>query len=224
MEDNELTADVSRETMLLVDNWFSDNEEKLTVYAEQLLWWNKRLNLVSRSLSNNDALLHIRHSLYAGCMMNQSDKKSWIDTGTGGGLPGIPLAIVFNDLHFVLNDIVGKKIVAVKAIISDLKLDNAEAVASDIGSMKISFNDGIVTKHAFKIPDLLNKIEHTSWSELVMLKGDDYIQEWQATDRKDKKISVGSIDSVEKSPFFEGKKIVRICRTPLTAQADASKS
>ena len=98
----------------------------LEQFADLLLYYNKRINLISRSADLEVIRSHIRH-----CLVLAQKKfprgTNVIDWGTGGGLPGIPLAIVFPEVDFVCVDAVGKKIQAVRAMARKLGLTNLEA-------------------------------------------------------------------------------------------------
>jgi len=89
-------------------------------------WWNERINVISRKDTGNLYLHHVLHSMSIGKIFTPLPGTTFIDAGTGGGFPGIPLAILFPQAHFTLVDSIGKKIKVVDAIIGTLKLDNCE--------------------------------------------------------------------------------------------------
>ena len=109
-----------------IEKLIEKNAQALDVYSEQLLWWNKKINLVSRDVSRETAEEHIAHSLLIASVDEFKKAESIIDTGTGGGLPGIPLAICNPKKSFVLNDIVTKKIMAVKQMVLKVKCGNVK--------------------------------------------------------------------------------------------------
>lgn len=88
--------------------------------------WNDRLNLISRKDLPNLYINHILHSLSIAKFINFKPNTRIIDVGTGGGFPGIPLAIMFPEVNFCLIDSIGKKINAVKEIANALELKNVE--------------------------------------------------------------------------------------------------
>lgn len=163
--------DVSRETLLFARELYSRNREVLEAYQSELLWWNKRVNLVSRDVSLETLQEHIVHSLLPAAMSLLQGAEFWIDAGTGGGLPGIPLAIIEHDKNWLLNDIVKKKIMAVRQILNRLELRNTTGEATSIDKIKWNPGSGIVTKHAFSVPVLLRLIEGRTWRKIVFFKG-----------------------------------------------------
>lgn len=89
--------------------------------------WNQKLNLISRKDIDHLYSHHVLHSLSIAKIFEPKPGTKFLDVGTGGGFPGIPLAIMFPQAHFHLIDSIGKKIVAVQEIIAELGLPNAKA-------------------------------------------------------------------------------------------------
>lgn len=209
--------DVSRETLMLVDAWMSEHALKLNDYVDRLIWWNRKVNLVSRDLSKDGVLLHVKHSLMTAPPIRSSTIPIWIDTGTGGGLPGIPLAIVLPEKQLVLNDVVEKKGIVLKDLIGALDLENTRVLIRDIASVSMGDPFGVVTKHAFKMGDLLARLHGKPWQELLMLKGSDYRSELDGLHAPIPHIEATSLEKATPSPFFDGKYLIRICPTQSTA-------
>jgi len=205
--------DVSRETIQLVDRLMVTFGAELTAYVDRLLWWNRKVNLVSRDLTREEILLHVRHSLYLAPFIQHSTMSYWLDTGTGGGLPGIPLAIVFKDKHFILNDVVEKKGFVLKDITTNLGLDNTSVQIKDVSQIDIQQPFGVLSKHAFKIADLLDRLKGKPWQELLMLKGSDYTDELLAVFDAPFVVDATSLESAVPTTFFNGKFLIRICPT-----------
>ncbi len=159
------------ETLKNTRELYSKHEERLEAYISFLLDWNDKINLVSRNVSRETLREHVVHSLIPIEIGLLGSIDEWIDSGTGGGLPGIPLAIVVPEKKFFLNDNVRKKMKAVSDIVSSLGLENVEILAKSISLVGIKTGVGIVTKHAFKIDDLLRLTKKKPWKRVVMWKG-----------------------------------------------------
>ncbi len=99
-------------------------EDALQRYVDLLLEWNAKINLISRRDEGNVWVSHILHSLAPLFVLEIPDGAHVLDLGTGGGLPGVPMAIARKDLTFVLLDSIRKKTVALDAIVRELGLTN----------------------------------------------------------------------------------------------------
>lgn len=168
---------VSRETFQKNKELFNQKEQKLEEYLELLLWWNKKVNLISRDVPRETVREHLCHSILLSQLSVFKRHNQIIDAGTGGGLPGIPLAITSPEKQFVLNDIVKKKVLSVKQIAKSLKLDNIETRGGSIEEITLNRNSLLISKHAFKINTLLTMLNKASWSNLVFYKGLDFENE-----------------------------------------------
>lgn len=195
----------------LATSILQDHADKLREYVDQLLWWNERVNLVSRDVSRETIVEHVRHSL----MLTSSElyKRSSIicDAGTGGGLPGIPLAIANENKEVILNDIVSKKIMACKQMILKLKLKNCNVFKGSVAEVEMEEGSCVVSKHAFKIHDLMSMIGEKPWLGVLLLKGEDEVEyELEGIDQP-LKINVLSLEQ-KNYPFYAGKALVEITR------------
>ena len=122
-----------------------EQASQLRRYVELLKEWNARVNLISRRDEDNIWWSHILHSLSILFFVQPSPGMSLLDLGTGGGLPGIPLAVVRNDLHIVLLDSIRKKTAAVQDMVDRLLLANVQVEtgrAEEIG-LKDGFSGSI---------------------------------------------------------------------------------
>ena len=162
---------VNQEVLTNTRELYSNYREQLETYIDYLLEWNEKINLVSRNVSRETVREHVIHSLIPVELGLLSEVEEWIDSGTGGGLPGVPLAIVLAEKKFYLNDNVRKKMKAVSDIADALSLDNVEILAKSISLIGLKTGAGIVTKHAFKIDDLLRLTKKKPWKKIVMWKG-----------------------------------------------------
>ena len=189
--DNKLLSshtDVSRETLDLVHALIEESQPLFHKLIQQWLRWNRSVNLFSRNTSGKELKEHIFHSLLIHVHMNQStsqgdalkEKKEntpVLDAGTGGGLPGLPLALVNPDRFFYLNDKVQKKQYALKQILSELGIVNAKTVTKRLEHLTFKDPVWVVSKHSFQIPDLFIQLEQINWERIYLLKGQDGLRE-----------------------------------------------
>lgn len=176
------THTVSRETFSATDRRLDDFRPALSDYIDQLIWWNQRVNLVSRGVPRGTIWEHIRHSLLLSQFSDFQSENLIVDAGTGGGLPGIPLAITHPDKIFILNDIVSKKCLAVKQIIQKLGLENTRISDGSIENIDLSSTFLLVSKHAFKINELYELTAPLPWQKMVFYKGRNFEDELENID------------------------------------------
>jgi 16S rRNA (guanine527-N7)-methyltransferase len=190
---------------------FDDYHTPLNNYIDQLLWWNNKVNLVSRDVSRETVREHIIHSLIPTHSKLFQQAEVIIDAGTGGGLPGLPLSIVNKDKKMVPNDIVTKKIMACKQMVFKLGMKNCELKSGSIGEVGFTGKELVVTKHAFKINDLINLLAGNEWDGIIMLKGLQEIESELEGIQNELSIHVISLEQDENS-FYDGKALVEITR------------
>lgn len=202
---------VSRETFVKTEKLIEKFRDELTGYLDQLLWWNERVNLMSRDVSRETIWKHIRHSLLLSQFDFFKDANLIVDTGTGGGLPGIPLATTSPEKHFILNDIVTKKVLAVKQMAQKAGLKNVEIREGSIAKIEVGKPFLLVSKHAFKIDELWDMVWDKTWTSMVFFKGEDFEDELAGiTDSisvEKHVLDEGSVDN-----FYQGKAIVLVTR------------
>ncbi len=199
---------VSRETFHKTESDYTNNQKEFGELISLWLWWNRKINLFSRKTTAGDLELHIKHSLLIRSFLGGGINDKIIDAGTGGGLPGIPLAITDTRRQYLLVDKVQKKQLALRDIIKKLNLGAVTALHSDIGKLHVSGPVRIVTKHAFSIPFLLGSVNHLDWSQMIFLKGDDLFSEISEDLNEKYHFSINKI--AHSSPFFYKKYIVSI--------------
>ena len=186
---------------------------KLSLFEKLIKDWNKKINLVSRKDVENFQLNHILHSLSISKLISFSPKTNILDLGTGGGLPGIPLAIIFPQAEFHLIDRKEKKIKVVNKIVNELKLTNVKADSSDLKYMNTKY-DFILNRAVSSTDNIIricnNKINSNSVNKIqngiICLKGGDLKIELNMV--KDFKIL--NLNEIFSEPFFETKKILYI--------------
>ena len=141
--------------------------------------WNQKINVISRKDIDNIYTHHILHSLAIAAVIRFRSKAEVLDLGTGGGFPGIPLAILFPNVQFTLIDGTLKKIKVVKAVIEALDLKNVEAQQMLAEELKRRKFDFIVTRAVARLPQLSlwaqpllkRKDVHPLPNGLIALKG-----------------------------------------------------
>ena len=186
---------------------------KLSLFEKLIKDWNKKINLVSRKDVENFQLNHILHSLSISKLISFSPKTNILDLGTGGGLPGIPLAIIFPQAEFHLIDRKEKKIKVVNNIVNELKLTNVKSDSSDVKYINTKY-DFILNRAVSSTENIIricnNKINSNSVNKIqngiICLKGGDLKIELNMV--KDFKIL--NLNEIFFEPFFETKKILYI--------------
>lgn len=128
--------------------------ERLAGYASLLEQWNRKINLISRKEDAPVVIKHVFHSLLIGIFHPFSAGEKILDLGTGGGLPGIPLAIAWPEARFLLVDATGKKISACQAMLKDLGITNAVAMHSRVEELKGLTFDTVLSRQVAQLEQL----------------------------------------------------------------------
>jgi len=217
------TGIVSRETLDLVEDQFGKYRGKFGEYISKLLYWNKRVNLVSRDLSPDDLRFHVKHSLmiqYSSSWLCEGLKV--IDAGSGGGLPGIPLAMVSSN-DYELVDVVEKKMMACKDVVRNLGLKNVKTSHRSIEQNYGSDLFVYVTKHAFKLSDFVSLTEGQPFTAAIFLKGDDYLSELSEC-QIPLTLEVIKLSDYHSDEFYTGKNVITLFNPHEKSRAEASDS
>ena len=177
-------------------------EQLLPLYTE----WNEKINVISRKDLENFYERHVLHSLAIAKVISFGKEEKVLDIGTGGGFPGIPLAILFPETHFTLTDSIAKKITVVHEVAKALQLNNVSTRVERAENIKEDF-DYVVTRAVAKMSDLLFWSKNKHPKKVIALKGGDLKEE---LDHIRKNIRIVEIKDLFEEEFFETKKIV-IC-------------
>jgi len=175
--------------------------------------WNEKINVISRKDIDSLYTKHILHSL-AIAKVNKFEPGTYVlDVGTGGGFPGIPLAILFPETRFYLIDVIAKKIKVVKAVAEALELKNVKAEQIRAENVKGDF-DFIVSRAVTNMPDFVSWIKtkikkqnkHELKNGILYLKGGDLTEELKDFP----KATEYNISDFFEDEFFETKKVVHL--------------
>ena len=206
----------------LIFNYFPKLTDKQKEQIEQLgnLYheWNSRINVISRKDMDNFYLHHVLHSLGIAKLLSFKQGTKIMDAGTGGGFPGIPLAILFPEAQFYLVDSIGKKIKVVREVARALGLENVEA--EQIRAEQVNLNFDFVVSRA--VTDLevftqwtLRKVQPRSFNSLpngvLYLKGTGIDAEINRVKKNRKtKITTYPLEKFFNEDFFKTKQIVHV--------------
>lgn len=183
-------------------------------FGELFREWNSKINLVSRKDIDQLFLKHVLHSMGIAKVMPFADGTQVLDIGTGGGFPGLPLAILYPKCHFTLVDSIGKKIMVVNELTSELHLDNVKGIHERAENIKGNF-DFVVSRAVTRlnefIPMTQNKFKNKQLNAfpngILYLKGGDFSDELREVKRS---TDVFPLAKYFSDPFFETKAVVYI--------------
>jgi 16S rRNA (guanine527-N7)-methyltransferase len=175
--------------------------------------WNSKINVISRKDIDELYVKHVLHSLAIAKIQKFESGTYVLDVGTGGGFPGIPLAILFPETRFYLIDVILKKINVVKAVAEVLELKNVKAEQMRAENVKGDF-DFIVSRAVTNMPDFVSWIKdkikkqqkHELKNGILYLKGGDLTEELAAFPNA-KEYNIAEFFEGE---FFETKKVVHL--------------
>lgn len=173
--------------------------------------WNNKINVISRKDIENLYERHVLHSLAIANFIHFLPHSNILDIGTGGGFPGIPLAILFPEVTFHLVDSIGKKITVVEGVAQALSLNNVTYQHARVEAIKGRKFDFAVTRAVAPLPELYQWTKHLIATQqrhpisngLICLKGGDLATETQGFQRK---VVEEPISLYFKGEFFETKR------------------
>lgn len=176
--------------------------------------WNEKINVISRKDIDNLYINHVLHSLGIAKVVSFQPGAAILDVGTGGGFPGIPLAIMFPHAQFHLVDSIGKKITVVKSVAQSLRLTNVTAEQARAEQLKGEY-DFIVSRAVTRLKEFYSwihrkakkKSTHELYNGILYLKGGDLDEELSELK---KPYQLFSLSDYFKEEYFETKKIVYI--------------
>ncbi|SHJ64896.1 16S rRNA (guanine(527)-N(7))-methyltransferase RsmG [Aquimarina spongiae] len=203
--------------MTLIQKYFSDlTEEQLDQFSklgDLYREWNSKINVISRK--DIDALYerHILHSLGIAKVQTFRPGTTILDVGTGGGFPGVPLAIMFPESQFYLVDVIAKKIRVVNEVVKALGLTNVKAEQRRAGTFDDRF-DFVVSRAVTNMPDFVKwvrkniakKSVHELQNGILYLKGGDLTEELASFP----KATQYNLSDIFEESFFETKKVVHL--------------
>lgn len=176
--------------------------------------WNEKINVISRKDMESLYEKHILHSLGIAKVMSFSPETKVLDIGTGGGFPGIPLAILFPEVEFTLIDSIGKKITVVKEVSEGIGLKNVKAIHGRAEDLKGQFHF-VVSRAVTQMPVFLRWLRGKFAKEqfnpkhngVLYLKGGDLAEELAGF-----KCEIFNLQNYFESDFFETKKVVYLSK------------
>lgn len=199
-----------------IDSYFQLDtlkKKQLEKFKNLITIWNQKINLVSRRDIENFEVNHILHSISVSKYFNFKDNSDIMDLGTGGGLPGIPLSIIFPNVNFHLIDSIKKKIDVVNSIVEDLNLKNVKTSWSNAKDINSKY-DFIISRAVASYPKIkkncFNKIKLESKHKLkngfILLKGGDIKKEFSETKNY---MSYNIFEKINLD-YFQTKKIIYV--------------
>ena len=200
---------------MIISDYFQLTEHQEQQFAAlDVLYrdWNSKINVISRKDIDNLYEHHVLHSLAIAKVLPFQPHTEILDVGTGGGFPGIPLAILFPECRFTLIDSIGKKIKVAQEVATALGLTNVECIQERAEEEKRKF-DFVVSRAVMPLPDLVrlvqknvsNKQRNAVPNGLVVLKGGDLREELRSFQ---KRAEITEISTLFRGEWFDTKRVI----------------
>jgi len=175
--------------------------------------WNAQINVISRKDIESLYLRHVLHSLSIAKLIQFQDGAKILDIGTGGGFPGIPLAILFPEVTFHLVDSINKKLKVVNGVAESLGLENVYTTHARAETIEGQY-DFIISRAVTRMPEFVSWIKnkvakkntHAIKNGILYLKGGDLTEELKTYS----KVTLYDLSAFFEDDFFETKKIVHL--------------
>jgi 16S rRNA (guanine527-N7)-methyltransferase len=195
-------------------NLSQEQQRQFNELKSLYVYWNEQINVISRKDMDNFYTHHVLHSLAIAKVMAFKDGAEVLDVGTGGGFPGIPLAILFPNVKFHLVDSIGKKILVVNEVAQALGLKNVTSQHERAEKINHQY-DFIVSRAVTAMPEFLRwvrgKLKKENMHELpngiLYLKGGDLTEELKSIKHH---IKIYNLSDFFQEEFFETKKVVYV--------------
>lgn len=203
----------------IIQNYFPDltdtQKEQFAALWDLYTYWNSKINVISRKDIGNLYEHHILHSLGIAKVIHFRPGTEVMDLGTGGGFPGIPLAILFPEVSFHLVDSIGKKVKVATEVANAIELKNVTARHCRAEEEKRMF-DFVISRAVMPLPDLIKIVRKNIKKEesnalpngLICLKGGELQHEIQSVRHQ---VMVTNLKDFFKEEYFETKKVIYVC-------------
>lgn len=204
--------------MQLLEKYFPNltptQKKQFAQLAGTYKFWNEQINVISRKDTENFYERHVLHSLGIAKIIDFTDKSEILDIGTGGGFPGIPLAILFPNCKFTLVDSIGKKIKVVKEVAQELGLKNVVGIHDRAENIPGQY-DFIVSRAVTAMPAFLTwtkgkfkkENKNTLPNGILYLKGGDLTEEMKSVRQE---YTLHNLSDFFSEEFFDTKKVVYV--------------